>query len=280
MSQVAPRRIRPAAVAGSFYPARRAELQQLIAACFDDARRPPELSDRPPKALVVPHAGLVYSGPIAASAYALLAATREQVRRVVLIGPSHRVPLRGMGVSSVDAFETPLGLVAVDAAARDLALTVPGVVVDDTAHALEHSLEVQLPFLQTVLEDFSVLPIVTGPVSAPVVRELLDALWGGPETLIVISTDLSHYHRHADAAVLDRATAAAVVAGRGERIGDARSWANHDGRLDACGVHALRGLLASTRERRLGVDLVDLRSSGDTAGDRDRVVGYGAFAVA
>ena len=262
-------RVRPAAVAGTFYPARGDELRRVIAACFEGARRPAHQARRPPKVLVVPHAGLVYSGPVAASAYALLADAGEQVRRVVLMGPSHRVPLRGMAVPSVDAFETPLGRVAIDAAARDVALTAPGVVVDDAAHAWEHSLEVQLPLLQTVLDDFTILPLVTGPVRESEVSGVLEALWGGPETLFVISTDLSHYHPYVDAAELDRATAEAVVAGCGDRIGD----------RDACGVHALRGLLAVTRRRHLVVELVDLRSSGDTAGDRDRVVGYGAFAA-
>jgi AmmeMemoRadiSam system protein B len=218
---------------------------------------------------VVPHAGYVYSGAIAASAYVRLAPARSQITRVVLLGPNHRAPLEGMGVSSADAFATPLGLVAVDAAARDRALALPRVRRNDAVHALEHSLEVQLPFLQVVLDDARVLPVVVGQCAASDVVALLDALWGGPETAVIVSTDLSHYHRYEDAVALDRRTIAAIAALQPEGVGD----------RDACGAYPLRGLLASAAVRGLATEVLDVRNSGDTAGDRRSVVGYGAVAV-
>ena len=260
--------IRPPAVAGTFYPAGPESLLRALRSSQAGAKRAPE--DRAvPKALVVPHAGYVYSGPVAASAYLRLAPARSVIRRVVLLGPSHRVPLWGMAVPASDAFATPLGLVPVDAAARDAARALPGVTVDDLPHAAEHSLEVQLPFLQSVLDSFAVLPVAVGQGPPEEVADLLDALWGGPETVVVVSTDLSHYHRYDVAQELDGRTAAAIVAADARAIGNA----------DACGSHALRGILTAARRRHLPVEQIDLRSSGDTAGDHERVVGYGAFAI-
>jgi len=263
-----PARVRPSAVAGMFYPGSPDSLSSAIRAAFADAVTP--AADAPvPKALVVPHAGYVYSGAIAASAYARIIPARSTIRRVVLLGPSHRVYVRGLAVPGVDAFETPLGIVPIDADTRATALEVPGVRVDDRAHADEHSLEVQLPFLQSVLDDFALLPFSVGDATADEVAAVLDVCWGGPETLVVISTDLSHYHRHDEATRLDARTAAAIVACRPEAVGDS----------DACGAYPLRGLLQVASERGLSVEQLDLRNSGDTAGDRHRVVGYGAFAV-
>lgn len=262
------RSVRPTAVAGTFYPADPDTLRNLVRESFAAAEHR-HADPVPPKALVVPHAGLVYSGPIAASAYLRLLPGREAIRRVVLIGPSHYVPLTGMAVTSADAFATPLGLVPIDDTARQLALAAPGVRVDDRAHAAEHSLEVQLPFLQSVLENFELLPVVAGHCPPDEVAGLLDALWGGPETVVVVSTDLSHYHRYADAVLLDRQTAARITALDPSGIG-AR---------DACGAFPLRGLLAAAHSRDMTVDVLDLRNSGDTGGERERVVGYGAFAV-
>jgi AmmeMemoRadiSam system protein B len=221
----------------------------------------------PPKALIVPHAGYVYSGPVAASAYATLRASRTTISRVVLLGPAHRVPVPGLAATSADRFETPLGAIPLDRAAIDQALTLPWVRVMDEAHALEHSLEVQLPFLQEVLEDFSLVPFVVGNASAEQVAEVLDLLWGGPETLIVVSSDLSHYHGYDTAQRLDAATTAAIEALRPEDIGEEQ----------ACGRAPVSGLLVEARRRGLHVDTLDLRNSGDTAGTRDRVVGYGAY---
>jgi len=277
MSAARPTRVRPAAVAGAFYPAEPGELRAAVERSFGGAH-PGEPGVPAPKALVVPHAGYPYSGPVAASAYLRLAAGRGTIRRVVLIGPSHRVAFRGVAVSSADVFRTPLGDIPVDDESRRLALATPAAVLDDQPHALEHSLEVQLPFLQTVLDGggsdsdgpdgFSVLPLVTGACRDDEVAEVLDAVWGGPETVVVVSTDLSHYHRYADAVELDRRTAGAIVAGQVDGIDD----------RDACGASGLRGLLVAAGERQMPAELLDLRNSGDTAGDRERVVGYGAFA--
>jgi AmmeMemoRadiSam system protein B len=267
-----PRRVRPPAVAGTFYPGDPVELEATVRAELADAvaRRPADDDRPPPHALVVPHAGYVYSGPIAASAYARVLPRRGEVTRVVLLGPNHRVPLRAMALPSVDALATPLGEVPVDTTARDTLVGRPGVVVDDRPHVGEHSLEVHLPFLQVALgTDWSVVPVVVGQVPVGEVADLLELLWGGPETLVVVSTDLSHFHDQATAHTLDTATAAAVVA---------RRW--HDVEPDrACGAFPLRGLLAEAERRDLPVELLDLRTSGDTAGDQRRVVGYGAFTV-
>jgi MEMO1 family protein len=222
-----------------------------------------------PKAVIAPHAGYVYSGPVAASAYAQWAPARGEIKRVVVLGPAHRVHLAAVAVSSADAWETPLGLVEVDAPGRDALRSLPSVVIDDDPHRREHSVEVHLPFLQHVLGNVAVLPLVAGRVGPEVVADVLERVWGGPETAIVVSTDLSHYHDHITASELDRATAEAIVGLRPEEVA-----------LDgACGVFAVRGLLLAALRRQLDVRLLDLRTSGDTAGGRDRVVGYGAFAL-
>ncbi len=260
--------VRPPAVAGSFYPGRPDALGQAIQEAF--AAAVPRKADAPvPKALVVPHAGYIYSGAIAASAYERIVPARSVITRVVLLGPSHHSYHRGLAVPSVEAFETPLGLVSIDATARAAALTLPGVEVDDLAHADEHSLEVQLPFLQTVLDDFTLLPLSVGDATTDEVAAVLDKCWGGPETLIVISTDLSHFHHYDEAVGLDARTAAAIVSGRSDSISD----------RDACGARPVRGLLQVVSDRSLNVEQLDLRNSGDTAGDHEQVVGYGAFAV-
>jgi len=263
-----PGSVRPPAVAGSFYPGSPEPLRVALREAFADAVVPPA-DAAVPKALVVPHAGYVYSGAIAASAYARIVPARSTIRRVVLLGPSHRVYVRGLAVPGVDAFRTPLGIVPIDASGRDAALDLAGVRVDDRAHAHEHSLEVQLPFLQSVLDDFELLAFSVGDATVDEVTAVLDVCWGGPETLVVISTDLSHYHGHDEATRLDARTAAAIVACRPDDVGDS----------DACGAYPLRGLLQAASERGLSVERLDLRNSGDTAGDRHRVVGYGAFAV-
>jgi AmmeMemoRadiSam system protein B len=254
-------RLRPAAVAGSFYPGQRRALESELDQLLGSAVR---LQGRP-KALVVPHAGYVYSGPVAASAYAQLRAPLPT--RVVLLGPAHFEPLRGLALPGVDAFATPLGEVPVDAAAAETVSHLAGVVVAPAAHDREHSLEVQLPFLQRVLPAFTLVPLVVGQASGEEVASVLDALWGGAETLIVISTDLSHYLPYELARSLDQATARTILASEGTLAPD-----------QACGAAGLRGLLQLARRRNLAITQLDLRNSGDTAGDRSRVVGYGAFA--
>jgi MEMO1 family protein len=258
-------RVRPPAVAGTFYPANPVDLQHEIDRSFLTARATEV--DAAPKAIVVPHAGYVYSGPIAASAYRHLSRRKDIITRVVVLGPSHRVAFEGLAVPTVDAFETPLGPVPIDADGRAAVLAIPGVIAWDEPHAFEHSLEVHLPFLQTVLGEFTLIPLAVGRTPAHLVSDVLDAVWGGPETLIVVSSDLSHYHDHQTAEVLDRRTADAVEAGRFDLIGP----------LDACGAYPLRGLLQAAKRHRLSARTVDLRNSGDTAGPRNQVVGYGAF---
>jgi AmmeMemoRadiSam system protein B len=252
------------AVAGTFYPADpdtlAAEVDRFIGA---------DVAGPSPKALIVPHAGDPYSGPVAGRGYATLRAARDRIERVVLLGPAHYVPVRGLATTSADQWLTPLGVVDIDDEARRTVLELPGVEIADAAHAPEHSLEVHLPFLQRTLNRFALLPLVVGGADAETVATVLDAVWGGPETLIVVSTDLSHYHDHATASVLDRRTADAITRGRAEEL-------RPD---DACGLYPVRGLLVTARRRGLHVELVDLRNSGDTAGPRDRVVGYGAFTL-
>lgn len=264
-----PADLRPSAVAGTFYPAAPAALAAEVGRHLG-----PALADRPadaplPKALIAPHAGYVYSGAIAASAYARIAPLKGRVSRVVLLGPAHRLAFRGLAVPSVGAFETPLGPVPLDRAAIDAIRALPDVVELDQAHALEHSLEVHLPFLVQALGSFSLVPIVVGEAAPASVAAVLDRLWGGPETLIVVSSDLSHYHDYATATARDRRTGASIETLALERIEP----------RDACGARPLAGLLAQARALDLRVTTLDLRNSGDTAGGRDRVVGYGAWSV-
>ena len=255
---------RPAAVADMFYPGQPATLAGDIAAMLRAAEPRPCLA---PKALIVPHAGYIYSGPIAASAYASLTPLHAQIRKVVLLGPTHRVAVRGLALPESTVFDTPLGSVPVDTALERKLLELHQVQRNEAAHALEHSIEVQLPFLQSVLDDFTLLPLAVGMASDGDVAEVLDLVWGGPETLIVISSDLSHYHPYAEAQRIDQATARQIVA--------LQPLANHE---QACGATPVNGLLLCAQRRGLYPHLLDLRNSGDTAGDRARVVGYGAFA--
>ena len=256
--------VRPPAAAGRFYPANPQELGDLIRTLLAQAS---PATGPAPKAIIAPHAGYLYSGPIAASAYAHLIPARDLVTRVVLLGPSHYIALEGLAATSAEAFATPLGLVPVDAAALRQIGSLPQVRVLDEAHAQEHSLEVQLPFLQTVLNRFSLVPLAVGGVTPEEISEVLDALWGGPETRFVISSDLSHYFDSQTARRVDRATAKAIEALNPDAIGEDQ----------ACGRVPIRGLLHAARRHGLRVRTVDLRNSGDTAGPRDRVVGYGAF---
>jgi AmmeMemoRadiSam system protein B len=255
-------RIRQPAVAGSFYPVDPDRLRQEVDRYLAAA---PEAA--PAKALVVPHAGHIYSGPIAATAYATLRRS-PGVRRVVLLGPSHFSRIRGLALPDAEALRTPLGTIPVDASAAEGVRRLPQVVDDAAPHLEEHSLEVQLPFLQRVLGEFTLVPFAVGSARPEAVAEVLDALWGGPETLILISTDLSHYLPYDEALRVDRRTAECVVALDGPVEPDC-----------ACGSVPLNGLLHAARRRGLKAELLDLRNSGDTAGDKDRVVGYGAFAL-
>ena len=256
--------IRPPAVAGTFYPADagrlRAMLQDYLAA--SDRR-----AESTPKAVIAPHAGYVYSGPVAGHVFAALRGGARHIRRVVVIGPAHFVPFRGVAVPSAEAFRTPLGDVALDGRAIESIVDLPQVHVAEVPHQPEHALEVELPFLQTVLADFALAPLLVGEATPEEVADVLERLWG-EDTLIVISSDLSHYEPYARAREHDAATAAAI-----ERL-DAASL----GPSDACGYLAIGGLLLAAARRRMQALRLDLRNSGDTAGPQDQVVGYGAWA--
>ncbi len=261
---ISPSKVRQPAVAGRFYPADPDELRDLINALLGQV---PAATGPTPKALIAPHAGYIYSGPIAASAYAQFIPARDTIERVVLLGPSHYVVMDGLATASAEAFATPLGVVPVDMEAIRQVRSMPQVRELDEAHAHEHSLEVQLPFLQSVLGGFALVPLTVGEAEPEEIAEVLDALWGGPETRLVISSDLSHYHDLQTAQRLDSATAKAIEALKPAAIGEER----------ACGRIPIRGLLQTARRRGLRARTLDLRTSGDTAGPRDQVVGYGAF---
>lgn len=260
-------RIRRPAVAGTFYPSSESALRTALAECAQRSAgvRPPGK----PKALIAPHAGYIYSGPVAASAYSLLTPWTRDIRKVVLLGPSHHVAFRGLATSSAEYFLTPLGPIQLDLGAILTLQELPFVRCRDDAHAAEHSLEVHLPFLQEALDDFRLIPLVVGEAKPTDVATALDRVWGDDETLIVVSTDLSHYHTYDSACDVDAQTGAAI-----RRLDPA---AIDGGR--ACGFRALNGLLAAASQRGLEVTALDERNSGDTAGDRRRVVGYGSYAL-
>ena len=246
------------------------EVAAMLAA-INAAAQPSATLPKVPKALIVPHAGHVYSGPIAAHAYALLAPLHDVITRVVMFGPAHRVAVRGLALpdADTDAFATPLGSIPLDHAAMARARALPQVIVSNAAHAMEHSLEVQLPFLQNMLDDFSLVPFVVGDTDAHAVADVIELLWGGPETLIVISSDLSHFLPYATAQHKDRATVDSIL-----RLTPLTEFEQ------ACGALPINGMVEVARRKGLMPTLLDLRNSGDTAGDRARVVGYAAFSFA
>lgn len=255
--------IREPAVAGSFYPASPIELQDqldtLLAAASDD--------NPPPKAMILPHAGYIYSGPVAASGYARLVGNADHITRVVLLGPAHRQYVQGLALPDTTAFSTPLGTTPLDTGALRQIRQLPQVSTDDAAHRSEHSLEVHLPFLQRTLKDFTLVPILVGDATAEDVCQVIEQLWGGRETLLIISSDLSHYHDYTTAVRLDQATSRAIEALALDNI-------DHQ---DACGCTPVSGLMLYARRHGLHISTIDLRNSGDTAGPRDQVVGYGAY---
>lgn len=257
-------KLRRPAVAGLFYPAESSELRARVHQLLAAAPKTPKVA---PKALIVPHAGYTYSGAAAAATFARLAPARERVRRVVLIGPAHRTPVSGLALPTCRGFHTPLGRVPLDGAGCAAARALAHVVDLDAAHENEHCLEVQLPFLQVVLADFAIVPLLAGDASPGVVARVLDALWGGPETAIVISSDLSHYHDAATAARLDGATASAIEAFDANAITTGR----------ACGRVGIGGLLEVARRRGLRVERTTLTHSGVVSGETDQVVGYGGW---
>jgi len=261
--------VRPTAVAGTFYPDDPARLSAMVKGFLRDGLLDGEArNDRgTPKAIIAPHAGYVYSGAIAGSAFRAVRPAAGTLERVVLLGPSHFVPIRGLALPGHPFFGTPLGELAVQPEGAQAALRLPQVRMIPEAHVREHSLEVELPFLQALFGEVAVVPLVVGEASGEEVAEVLDRLWGGPETLIVISSDLSHFLSSEAARRADRATADEILALGGPL--DPRQ---------ACGAAPINGLLEAARRRGLSAELLDLRNSADTAGDPSRVVGYGAFA--
>jgi len=259
---------RPAAVAGMFYPESAAVLARNVSQLLSSAVQSPGLH---PKAIIAPHAGYVYSGAVAASIYACLFAQRGMIRRIVLLGPTHRVSIDGLALPATTTFTTPLGTVPIDLALVEAVKDMPQIVISDAAHAQEHSLEVQLPFLQSIFGDdsdsFSLLPLAVGHATPEQVAEVLERLWGGDETLIVVSTDLSHFLPYVQAQQVDKQTVQMIL-----------ELAPSIPHQQACGATPVNGLLLAARRHGLRARLIDHCNSGDTAGDRSRVVGYGAFA--
>jgi AmmeMemoRadiSam system protein B len=257
---------RPPAVAGTFYPGDPATLSATVDQLLADAGSPPGLQ---PKALIVPHAGYVYSGSTAATAYATLAPWARTIRRVVLLGPTHRVAVAGIALPEADVFSTPLGPIRLDAQAIAGIADLPQIVFSDHVHAFEHSLEVHLPFLQRVLNHFTLVPLAVGHAAPEAVAEVLDKLWDGPETLIVISSDLSHFLPYGTAQQVDGNTCRHIL-----------QFDTHIHPEQACGAYPINGLLLAARRRKLKPTLLGMCNSGDTAGDKARVVGYAAFSFA
>ena len=256
--------IRYPAVAGSFYPKDAEELRLEVLQMLGEA---PQKTVHP-KALIAPHAGYIYSGPIAATAYNTLSPYADQIERVVLLGPSHRVPLLGIATPGCDTFRTPLGDIPIDLKATDKISTLSGVHAMPNAHSAEHSLEVHLPFLQIILGDFKLVPLVVGESTPEEVADVIETLWGGDETLIIVSSDLSHYHPYHEAQILDSDTTHAIERFSTQIQGE-----------QACGCRPLNGLLHAAKHHHLTLTTLDVRNSGDTAGSPDQVVGYGAYAL-
>lgn len=250
-------------VAGMFYPADPEVLSRTVQQLLDGAKD----SGARPKALIAPHAGYVYSGPIAATAYAQLKPYAGQIRQVIIFAPAHRVPFVGIAVASASYFRTPLGDVVVDRAAANRALELSYVKEYDAAYEGEHALEVQLPFLQQTLGQFELVPFIVGDARGAEVAEVIELLWGDDSTLIVISSDLSHYLEYSSAKHIDRATSEAIESLEPQLL-------HFD---NACGRIPIQGMLIAAREHGLSVETLDMRNSGDTAGTKDRVVGYGAY---
>lgn len=257
--------IRKPAVAGMFYPSGAGDLHKEVRAYIRDGLR--SGSPAQPKAIIGPHAGYIYSGPIAGSAYACLTPLGKIIKRVVLLGPSHRIAFRGIAGSSATHFHTPLGDVPVDQKAFRIISDLSFVVQNDLAHQDEHGLEVHLPFLQETFESFTIVPLVVGDATGKEVAQVIHRLWGGTETLIVVSSDLSHYLKYEEARRIDQLTSEAIETLDPDKIEFAQ----------ACGRLPVQGLLIEAAKHHLTAITLDLRNSGDTAGDKRQVVGYGAY---
>lgn len=256
------------AVAGTFYPGSESSIHEMLDEYLDEARER-STADVRPKALIVPHAGWIYSGPVAASAYVLLEPLRGTIERIVLLGPSHFIPFEGLALTKNDEFATPLGEIPIDIGATSTLGDLDFVQAWDRPHSREHSLEVQLPFVQKILGEFELVPIAVGEASAAQVGEAIERLWGDEGTLILISSDLSHYEEYDRARQIDEQTAGAIDSLSRTDIGP----------YEACGCRPINGMIHAARAREMTCKRLDLRNSGDTAGPKDRVVGYGAWAL-
>jgi MEMO1 family protein len=258
--------IRPTAVAGSFYPGDVSQLNNML----DEYLATKAVDIDPPKAIIAPHAGYIYSGLTAASVYSNVAKLKDKIKRVVLLGPTHRVYVQGIALASNTHFATPLGNIPIDTSVlSELESKYPFVQFLDVAHEQEHSLEVHLPFLQKVLNDFNLIPLLVGDVTPEKVATIINELWGGDETLIVISSDLSHFLDYETASKKDNDTTKLIENFDYKKIGSEQ----------ACGCMPMRGLLKLAQDKNLSIQTLDYRNSGDTAGTKDRVVGYGAYAL-
>jgi len=258
--------IKNCSVDGLFYPRDPQQLETDILGYLQSALTAPD-ETRTPKAIVVPHAGYVYSGEIAAAAYAAISDRRAAITRVVILAPSHRIPFQGVAYSEADYFRTPLGDIPVDTDSTENLIRLDSTIKLEVAFDGEHSLEVQLPFLQVVLDKFSIVPLVVGSIPPQVLSTTIETLWGGDETLLVVSSDLSHFHDYQTARQQDARTSKAIIELAYEKL-------SHD---DACGYTPLAGVLNLARRKKMTATAVDTRNSGDTAGDKARVVGYGAY---
>jgi hypothetical protein len=266
MPQIMDIQIRKPCVAGLFYPDDPERLDFTLNQLFESV--PENLkTGYSPHAIIVPHAGYIYSGEIAASAYSSILKRVQDIKRVVILGPSHQLALNGAACPSATHFDTPLGRIPLDV--EEIArLQAQGLIeINDAAHVREHSIEVQLPFLQHILSDFKIIPIVVGLEQAMPIAALLEPFWRAKDALIVVSSDLSHYLDYYDARKMDSDTSSAIEACRWQDISPTQ----------ACGCYPMRGLLQLAQEENSSVSCIDLRNSGDTAGDKSRVVGYGAY---
>ncbi|MDH4200303.1 MAG: AmmeMemoRadiSam system protein B [Spirochaetia bacterium] len=258
--------VRKAAVSGYFYPEDKEELNSLTNQLLNEFDKENIKAD--PKALIVPHAGYAYSGRVAASAYHMLTKSLQTIKKIILLGPSHRVPVKGIALSSADCFETPMGNISVDTQLRNKLVQDPGIFVQDEAHKAEHSLEVQLPFLQKIFgNEVQILPALTNRASPYQIVDFLEKIWGDMETRIVVSSDLSHYLGYDEAKRKDRYTSDAIIHFDIEHL--------HDD--DACGLIGIKGLLMAAQQKTLTPECILLSNSGDSSGDKSKVVGYGSF---
>jgi len=268
-------KIRHPAVASMFYPGKPADLLNSVRKYLSDADAEQSTvkfknDENSVRALIVPHAGYIYSGKIAASAYQLLQRNKYHFKRVLLLGPAHRLCLQGAAFPNEEVFETPLGSIILDKTRmKKLAAEFSWISFNEKAHAEEHSLEVQLPFLQETIADFELLPLVVGEMDSLQIAEMIQQFSTDLETLIVISTDLSHFHNYQTAYEKDALTANAIELLEPQKISSE----------DACGVYPLRGALVAALQNKWKIHRMGLCNSGDTTGDYGRVVGYGAWAL-